>query len=162
MQTFLPSKSFKESASILDSKRLNKQILECYQILKVLSSDDPRAGWRNHPAVKMWRGAEHVLYSYAMSMIIEAKRRGIRTAKNEENLLFLRREKKQLWGSQFPIWLQNPETRDRVIATHRANLYKKDPEYYYAFEIEVHNKNNKPCCDRCQYFWVTHTEAVPA
>jgi hypothetical protein len=160
MQTFLPSKSFEESASILDSKRLNKQILECYQILKVLSSDDPKAGWRNHPAVKMWRGAENVLYKYATAMIQEANRRGIRTAKNQENLKILRRSKKQGWGSQYPKWLQNSEERRRVITTHRANLYRKDPEYYYPFEVEMLSEYNKPCCDRCQYYWTTHAEAV--
>jgi hypothetical protein len=160
MQTFLPGNSFKESASILDSKRLNKQILEAYQILNVLSNDDPKAGWRNHPAVKMWRGSEHVLYTYAFAMISEAKRRGIRTAKNEENLKFLRRAKKQQWGNQYPNWMQNSEIRKLVITTHRANLYKKDPEYYYPFEIEVVSKYNKPCCDRCQYYWVTHKESA--
>jgi hypothetical protein len=45
MQTFLPFKDFDQSAKALDNKRLNKQILEGYQILKVLSNDDPRAGW---------------------------------------------------------------------------------------------------------------------
>ena len=49
MQTFLPYRDFRQSAEVLDSKRLNKQILEGYQILKVLNSDDPKAAWRNHP-----------------------------------------------------------------------------------------------------------------
>jgi hypothetical protein len=37
MQTFLPYKDFDQCAETLDNKRLNKQILESYQILKVLS-----------------------------------------------------------------------------------------------------------------------------
>jgi len=37
MQTFLPYKDYNQCAEILDNKRLNKQILESYQILKVLS-----------------------------------------------------------------------------------------------------------------------------
>ena len=69
MQTFIPHTTMRESLDALDNKRLNKQILETYQILKVLGNPDPRAGWRNHPAVKMWRGHEWGLYNYAMTMV---------------------------------------------------------------------------------------------
>ena len=62
MQTFLPYADFNKSAEVLDNRRLNKQILEGYQILKVLGNPDPRAGWRNHPAVKMWRGRVLVVW----------------------------------------------------------------------------------------------------
>ncbi len=55
MQTFLPSANPVTSARLLDSKRLNKQILECYQILNVLSGKSKGGGWRNHPAVLMWK-----------------------------------------------------------------------------------------------------------
>ena len=41
MQTFLPYKDFDQCAETLDNKRLNKQILESYQILKVLSGQSP-------------------------------------------------------------------------------------------------------------------------
>lgn len=161
MQTFLTSKNFSDIAQTLDSRRLNKQILETYQILKVLSTKDPKAGWRNHPAVRMWRGSEHVLFNYAKAMVKEAKSRGIRTEKNEENLKVLRESYKEDWGSQFPEWLQNPEFSDRIITTHRANLYKKDPEYYHSFRVATVSKNNKPCCSTCSYFWVTHVNKEP-
>jgi hypothetical protein len=51
MQTFLPYKDFDQCAKTLDNKRLNKQILESYQILKVLSNQSSSGAWRNHPAV---------------------------------------------------------------------------------------------------------------
>lgn len=60
MQTFLPYPSFTLSAICLDNKRLNKQILECDQILNALAPGST-SGWRNHPAVKMWRGYEPAL-----------------------------------------------------------------------------------------------------
>ena len=41
MQTFLPYSDYEASAQTLDNKRLNKQILEGYQILKVLSGASP-------------------------------------------------------------------------------------------------------------------------
>ena len=87
MQTFLPYRDFTESAEVLDSKRLNKQILEGYQILKVLNNPDPKAAWRNHPAVKMWRGSETTLYDYVIAMARVATGRGIKTDKNLETPL---------------------------------------------------------------------------
>jgi hypothetical protein len=160
MQTFLPFKSFYNTAQALDNKRLNKQILECYQILNVLSNKDPHAGWRNHPAVKMWRGFEMGLYQYAMVMIEEANNRGIKTDKNLANLEALNERAYQEWGYGMPLWMDDKKVMARVTTTHKANLYRKDPEYYFEFHTAVESKSNEPCCDRCQYYWVTHKETV--
>jgi hypothetical protein len=154
MQTFLPYKDFTKSANVLDSKRLNKQILEGYQILKVLNSDDPRAAWRNHPAVKMWRGSETHLYDYVLSMANVATLRGIKTDKNLENIETLRKATLQNWGTKKPFWIKNKSIVDRLTESHRANLYRKDPEFYFEFKDNQAN----PCCDKCQYYWVTHEQ----
>jgi hypothetical protein len=156
MQTFLPYKDFDKSAHALDSKRLNKQVLEGYQILKVLNNPDPHAGWRNHPAVKMWRGHEIALFDYILAMVREADRRGIKTDKNKENLIALRVATIKNWGSGLPAWYQDDTTMKYVTTTHKANLYRKDPFFYGIFEKSVTNSNNKPCCDKCNYYWVTH------
>lgn len=162
MQTFLPSRTFNTSAEMLDNKRLNKQILEGYQILNVLSNDDPHAGWRNHPAVKMWRDAEHFLYTYVLAMVAEAKRRGIKTENNMANLERLRNAKGYRWGKTIPTWYQNSEIMKKITTTHRANLYMKDSEYYVRFAYAVDHEDNTPCCDKCKYFWVTHKESINA
>lgn len=154
MQTFLPYADFKKSAEVLDNKRLNKQILEGYQILKVLHSDDPRAAWRNHPAVKMWRGYENELYRYILHMVWEARDRGIKTDKNEANLLELVAKHSMFWKQVIPTWYHDKATIERLTESHRANLYRKDPEYYDMFR----NDKANPCCDKCQYYWVTHEE----
>jgi len=143
MQTFLPYQDFEEVAADLDSKRLNKQILECYQILNVLSNPSPTAGWRNHPAVKMWRGYEVALFNYAMTMVSEADARSIRTEKNVANLQRLRRERGMDWGITMPLWFSNNKIMKRVTTTHKANLYKKAPELYPQFVSAVSDKNNK-------------------
>jgi hypothetical protein len=156
MQTFLPYAEYELVAESLDSKRLNKQILECYQILNVLSNPDPRAGWRNHPAVKMWRGREFALHDYVQVMIVEADSRGIKTDKNYDNILRLRKAMGNLWGTGKPSWMSIDSIMTRVTTTHKANLYKKAPEMYPQFREAVSDTNNKPCCDRCQYYWVTH------
>jgi hypothetical protein len=154
MQTFLPYKDFDESAHILDSKRLNKQILEGYQILKVLNNPDPRAAWRNHPAVKMWKGFENALFTYILAMLREADYRGIKTDKNKENLVRLRTATISNWGSGYPRWLSDKKKISRITESHRANLYRKDPEFYDMFR----NDKANPCCDKCQYYWVTHEQ----
>lgn len=158
MQTFLPYKSFEKTAASLDSRRLNKQILESYQILNVLSNPSPTAGWRNHPAVKMWRGHEFKLFDYAMVMAVEADMRGIRTEKNLSNLWNLRNANAISWGMQFPSWYSNKTMMKRVTTTHKANLFKKEPESYPQFYKFVDHKDNSPCCDACNYFWVSHWE----
>lgn len=158
MQTFLPYKDFNHSAEVLDNKRLNKQILEGYQILKVLNNPDPRAGWTNHPAVKMWRGYEHALFTYIHAMVVTAKRRGIKTENNWNNLISLRVSTIQNWGSGMPPWYRDKEELRRLTNSHKANLYRKDPIFYYRFASRI----AEPCCDSCQYYWPTHKENVKA
>lgn len=153
----MPSKDFSTTASMLDSKRLNKQILECYQILKVLSSTDPKAGWRNHPAVKMWRGYENALYSYTLAMVAEADKRGIKTDTNMHNLSTLKSAVGSSWGTGFPEWYQNSEEMKRITVTHMARLFVKDPIYYAPFSFFSNHQDNEPCCSHCNYYWPTHT-----
>lgn len=158
MQTFLPSRNFIKSAQILDSKRLNKQILECYQILNVLSGQSPTGGWRNHPAVKMWRGHEQTLHMYVNAMIAEAKRRGIKTEKNEENIRNLFDRVGHTWGAELPDWYLDDHKIMRIVTTHKANLFNKDPMYYAQFQVATQSPYNTPCCPTCKYYWVTHEE----
>lgn len=99
-----------------------------------------------------------MLFTYAKSMIAEAKKRGIKTDKNEQNLAALRARNLEKWGKEFPRWLQDPEFSDRIITTHKANLYMKDPEYYHPFKMATISKDNKPCCSTCNYFWITHVK----
>lgn len=159
MQTFLPYKDFTKSAQALDNKRLNKQILEGYQILKVLGNPDPKAAWRNHPAVKMWRGSEYTLFFYVNEMVNEANIRGIKTDKNVENLTNLYNAQSYQWGTDKPDWYNDDIKMKRITTTHKFNLYRKDPIYYYDFHKVADSEYNKPCCDTCQYYWVTHEVA---
>ena len=80
MQTFLPYSDFDECASVLDSRRLNKQLLEGRQILNSLAGTS--RGWRNHPAVRMWAGSELVLYNYLNAIAKECYNRGIKFKNN--------------------------------------------------------------------------------
>lgn len=157
MQTFLPSSDYEYSAQTLDNKRLNKQILEGYQILKVLSGASPSGAWRNHPAVLMWKTSEIHLMDYVNHMVYEANFRGIKTENNVANLKTLRKAFGHLWQDNQPVWMK-PEHMKRVTTTHKVNLYRKDPVIYAEFATARDSEFNKPCCDKCLYYWATHVE----
>lgn len=55
MQIFITGSPF-ETAQVLDKRRLNKQIIECLQIMKAIKGESK--AWLNHPCVKMYR--EHL------------------------------------------------------------------------------------------------------
>lgn len=118
MITFLPYSSFYESTKVLDDKRLGKQRVEAFQILKVLT-ENPQSRWRNHPAVKMWVGYEDALRYYLYCCISEWGRRG-----------FVNNMKAPyLFPYQLPKWLGF----EPLHASHRANLLRKNPEHYGRF-----------------------------
>lgn len=158
MQTFLPYSDYEHTAQVLDNKRLNKQILEGYQILNVLSGQSKSGAWRNHPAVLMWKGHEHELNTYLHRMMYEADWRGIKISKNYANIKNLERKFGADWGKGVPKWMLDETKLMRVLTTHKANLFRKDPIAYVRFQNAVSSPYNSPCCDKCQYFWVTHWE----
>lgn len=119
MQTFLPYKSFSKTAKSLDNRRLGKQRVECYQILKALS--DPGYGWQNHPAVKMWKDYKNALVEYGITICDEWIRRGYKdTCREKIRGFYLFHQ-----TSPRPTWLT-----DEFVRSHRSNLIRKMPEYY--------------------------------
>lgn len=150
MQTFLPSEDFIESAAALDNKRLNKQLLEGRQIYKILSSNQTTGAWVNHPAVKMWRGYDLALFAYLAVVKVECDTRGIKTDKNWAAIRDIHANN---WNARInlmaPAWLGD----QRVHESHRNNLFIKDPEHYSQYKYA----KRTICCDRCNYFWPTHT-----
>jgi hypothetical protein len=121
MQTFLPYNNFAKTASVLDQKRLGKQRVEAYQILNILEGRNPDSKWKNHVAVRMWKGYEKCLRLYYNSMLNEWEQvRG-----NNNNMPYLTVKS----GTIIPPWLSDP----RLPLSHRGNLLRKDPEYYGQF-----------------------------
>ena len=118
MQTFLPSADFDQVARTLDSRRLGKQRVEAYQILRALSI--PTYGWRHHPAVRMWRGYDDALRLYMNACIREWVRRGYHNTMPLEPVSS---------AAPLPAWLGD----ERLHASHRSNLLRKDPDYYQQF-----------------------------
>ena len=150
MQTFVPFADIYQSASTLDSKRLNKQLLEGRQIYSILSSGRTTGGWVNHPAVKMWRNFDNALFAYLEAIKDECVVRGIQVDKNWSALTEMHKcNYNRGTGMIDPPWWGD----ERVHESHRNNLYVKDPLFYAEFE----SAKRVTCCDRCNYFWPTHT-----
>jgi len=89
-------------------------------------------------------------------MIAEAKKRGIKTDKNEDNIEALFSKVGSSWNGGLPDWFFDENKLKRVTMTHRANLFLKDPMYYAEYQYAVDSPYNVPCCNGCKYFWVTH------
>ena len=126
MQTFLPYADFSLSASVLDYRRLGKQRVEALQIYNALV-DNPTLqgnkykGWLNHPAVLMWKGYEEALLLYKNKMIEEW--RDVRKYNNTMEIVEVPDSIKM------PSWIGD----ERVHASHRSNLLRKDFEFYSKF-----------------------------
>jgi hypothetical protein len=120
---------------VLDNKRLGKQRVEAYQITRVLAG--LTKGWRNHPAVLMWKDYEPALFEYGRIICQEWIRRGYK------DTLFDKFPKESII---YPAWLGDM----RLHISHQANLVRKDPEYYRKYFPEVD--------ETMPYYWVTKEE----
>lgn len=122
MQTFLPYADFKESAKVLDVKRLGKQRVETMQIMNAILI--PGHGWRNHPAVKMWRGHENTLWEYQQAICNEWTSRGYKDTCLEKTRVLVAGNITPC--DDTPEWLGN----DELHLSHQSNLIRKLPEFY--------------------------------
>ncbi len=177
MQTFLVHHDFDVSMSYLDNKRLNKQLLESRQLLSIMarkSKGEKKVAWAHHPAVMSWEGHEQFFMSYIQANVDECQKRGIKTDKNVEAI-------GQIWYDNFkddsltiPWWFEDRRALDRVISSHQANLYRKEPESYpdwkwlsdwlyenndwvvcHPHEYRRNGVKTKPC----YYYFPSHMEA---
>lgn len=127
MQTFLPYQSFTESAKCLDNKRLGKQRVEAWQILRIVAGMDENSRWRNHPAVLMWGNYEIALAVYGMEICNEWIKRGYNDSLRIRfyNHLMVNKEEEL----NKPNWFGLPDFH----SSHRSNLLRKDPIWYGKF-----------------------------
>jgi hypothetical protein len=116
VNTFLPFADFQQTASCLEYRRLGKQRVEARQIIKVL--EDPGAkGWKNHPAVIMWKGYTIALKKYFNVIVLEWIKRGYK------NTLELYNIPDQV---AMPWWMGNTDFH----YSHQASLLRKDSVFY--------------------------------
>jgi len=119
VQTFLPYEDFTASAEALDYRRLGKQRVETWQILRALAGETK--GWGNHPASRMWRGYEAGLVEYGVVVCREWIRRGYKDT-------MLQRFVDMRSGEtvRMPAWIGDRDFH----RSHQSNLVRKDRDFY--------------------------------
>ena len=142
MNTFLPYSSFDKSLKDLDMKRLGKQRVEGFQILRSLTGLSNGKGWRNHPCTLMWKGNEILLAHYTIASCDIWLDRGYKDSLREQVYEILN----QIPGSkeemhEVPWWLGNEDFHK----SHQSNLKRKDPIHYGHYDVE----------DDLPYLWPT-------
>ena len=128
MQTFLPYSSFRKSFKVLDWRRLGKQRVEAHQVLNVLLGRTETKGWVNHPITRMWEGYEPALQLYFNMCVKEWIDRGY------NNNMLLEDITEPII---YPHWLGNKSFH----SSHRANLLRKDKEFYSIYKWEEDSEN---------------------
>ena len=140
MQTFLPYADFKQTARVLDYRRLGKQRVEAKQILMALRSETK--GWVNHPATRMWAGHEPALIQYGLDICHEwVHGRGYKDTLTD---FFLEQASQFTGPIVMPKWIGDTEFH----LAHQSNLVRKDPVYYGAMFPGVQ--------DDLEYVWPTN------
>ena len=137
MQTFLPYPSIVKSLQCLDYRRLGKQRVEAMQLVNStlkLERGEKVKGWANHPARTMWNGYLPALKLYHNLSIDEWVRRGYNNTMKHYDLPD---------NIQMPPWFG----WEKLHASHRSNLLRKDPVWYGQFGW------SEP--DNIEYVWPT-------
>jgi len=126
MQIFLPFADMTKSLQTLDNKRLGKQRVETYQIISAITrrpklDGTPYKGWLNHPCTVMWKNYVPALQNYLNLSIVEWINRGFKNTMKLEQI--------ENDNIVLPPFIGN----ERFHSSHRANLLKKEPEFYQKY-----------------------------
>ena len=130
MQTFFSEDTVETSLKVLDYRRLGKQRVEGYRILRTLTGLS--TGWKQHPAVKMWRGFEPALLDYTLTACELWVHRGYCDTLADK----LFEEFGDLIDEPivYPPWVQNR----KVIDSHKAMLFHNNPKSYAHYKAYSH------------------------
>ena len=116
MQVFVIGKVL-DTFEVLDKRRLNKQKIECQQILNAI--DGVSNAWKNHPIVKSYTPYRKWLQIY-MWLIEEY-------TSSSSDLLMMFHYNKWLWENK-PIF-----HTEEYFNQMKRRLYSKDKEYYSCY-----------------------------
>ena len=111
MQIFIVGSPF-ETAEALDKRRLNKQIIECRQIMDAIMGRTK--AWANHPCVRMYR--EHTGWLYKYQTSLECYMSGRSNAARNWS-----------YGADY---IRPPFHTEEYFNQMKRRLYTKDNSYY--------------------------------
>jgi hypothetical protein len=142
VQTFLPYPDLRLSCQVLDDRRLGKQRVETFQVLRALTW--PQYAWKNHPAVRMWRGFVPALVEYGVESCREWSRRGYADSVAEQLVAWTGGEVPT--GAPLPPWFG----LEALHLSHRSALLRKEPEHYRPLFASLGNPDEP---DDLPYLW---------
>ena len=112
-----------ETAKVLDNRRLNKQIIECHQILDALNGAKV---WSNHPVVLQYRGYEEWLELYMLCLVQYQKFCNKSISENEKSdWIHLAHEFSDKAFKHKP-----PFHNEEFFEQMKRRLYTKNPHHY--------------------------------
>jgi hypothetical protein len=127
VNTFLPYENFHQSAQALDMRRLGKQRVEAYQLLRTLNG--MTKGWVNHPCTNLWRGYEPALAEYALIVCVEWRERGYNDTVYDK-VLAMYPDVIESYPCERPPIIGKPDFH----LSHKSNLLRKDNMHYSKFQ----------------------------
>lgn len=141
MQIFRPYQSHEQSAKFLDNRRLSKQVLELYQIMRVCLAEmqiiEGNTRYLSHPVVKhvFNEGHPYLIDTLEMLLIMDQEHRrrgGSRSEAFKEDLAQLRRlielNAEQFCNDDIPpfyVYGEAKLTGEAVYDAYRQLLYDK-------------------------------------
>ena len=139
MNTFLPYSNFKKSAQCLDNKRLGKQRVEAYQILRTLLGYSE--GWKSHPCIKMWMGYESALALYGLEICREWVSKNFKDTCFQKITQLAITHNLNIKNPTYPFWFG----QQKIFKAYKSNLLRKSYKHYSKFKWR--EKDNLP------YIW---------
>ena len=125
MQVFVPSSKPMACAMVLDSRRLNKQVIECRQILAAIRGE--KSAWANHPCVLMYSNHVEWLENYMKCLDCVREARNVHYEDYDEGVELL--ELAEEWRAQADA-ITPPFLTEEFCKHHRDRLFTKSPEWY--------------------------------
>ena len=126
MQVFIVGTPL-ETAMALDKRRLNKQIIECKQILDALEG---AKAWRNHPAILQYRGYTGWLIAYQSCLRYYYKGTYVKNTCYDCEVVL----RNCLAAERLCESLTPPFHTKEYFDQMKRRLYTKDPDYYRQWE----------------------------
>lgn len=129
MQVFIIGSPF-ETANILDKRRLNKQIIECNQILNAINGSSK--AWKNHPCTLQYQDNVRWLEHYRDCLILF-----------KNNLKIMSKLESDLANQIKPLF-----HTEEYFNQMKRRLYTKDNNHYKIFEYLGYSNEN--------WYWVNN------
>lgn len=109
-----------ETAKALDNLRLQKQIIECLQILDAINKD-----WIDDPCVILYKGHEEWLKFYLDCLVYYQSALYEKNWTKQDSLMI-----KSQFCSRFAMDVRPPFHTQEYFNQMKGSLYTKDPEHY--------------------------------